>query len=189
MVSFTTAATVSLVAFASLIEPSIQAAAALRIGAQVVGGALASGGSNNKQNKRATTAAEPAVGAADGTGAFAQCISDVHASGKTRLFLHKETHDAVMTPMPPSCIEAANNVNGMKNIAQIEATQGKIEVVGKDTFKLTGVTGQVQELLEKAAKKGTGKPAGAATGASQAQGGAAPKGGAVPSGAPVPKTN
>jgi hypothetical protein len=172
MVSFTTAATVSLVAFASLIEPSIQGVTALRIGAQVVGGALASGNGNNHRRD-----APPAGGKDVNTQPFAQCLSDVHNDG-TKLFLHKTDHSAMLTPVPESCILAANAVNKQPNIKKIEETQGKITVVGENSIKLTGVEGEVQKMLENAAKKDTGKPVGGAAAGAKPEG--QPKGDATP---------
>lgn len=93
----------------------------------------------------------------------------------------------MLTPVPNSCVLAANSVNEQANIAEIEKTQGKITVVGKNSIKLTGVEGEVQKMLENAANKDTGKPAGGAAAGAKPQG--QPKGAAQPKGDAKPKTN
>jgi hypothetical protein len=178
MVSFTTAATVSLFAVATMIQPSIQGAA-LRIGADVLGGVLGGGGGDSSSsNKRSA----PAVSTAN-IPTFNQCLTDVHSAG-TRLFLHKVDKTAMLTPVPQSCIDAANEYNALPNIADLEKTEGKIEVVGTNTLKLSGVAGQVQQLLEQSGTVTGHKGAASKTASHHPKGTAShhPKGTAKPQG-------
>ncbi|KAH8601476.1 hypothetical protein B0O99DRAFT_589513 [Bisporella sp. PMI_857] len=180
---FTTSSLVSIFAFAAMVQPSIQAAAALRVGASLVGG-MASGG-NHKRDAAMQIAADYLLssvagvdkrikirGQAQGKGGavgldakttaqlekiFKQCMTDVKDDGKRTVDVLREekTNDAKLTGLPTSCTTAANTVNALPNIDAINKAQGTMTVVGTDTIILKGEPVQrLAKQLVAADKKG-----------------------------------
>lgn len=165
MVSFSAPATVALIAIAGLIEPTlggfIVGAAARGIARSVAGNAASSAVQDHENKKHSRDA--PAIPSIPGvpTELVNQCLSDAKAQGM-KLFLNKQDHSAMLENVPESCIEAVNKYNALPNISELEKTEGKVEVVGKDALKVTGAEGEVQKLLESAGVQQPGDAPGAA---------------------------
>lgn len=155
MVSFTTTAA-TVIAFMALVSPSLQAAAVFR--GAVAGGraasAVSSATSNNDNNNHRRFAREVAASGVP-EDLFHDCLNTVKTQ-PPRLFVNQKDHTAQLTEVNDVCIQAANRFNQLPNLADIEKKEGKISVSGKDTILLSGVEGQVSQLLQKGSKQQTG---------------------------------
>ena len=153
MVSFTTVATASLVAFATLIEPTLGAAAAARVGASLVGSALSSGGG---KNKRADSAAEKQL-----ESNFATCLSNLHQDLPTMTYNADRSVD--MGNLPEPCMLEVEAYNNQTNIKELEATHGRIIIKGPSAIHMDKIPADLHTLLEeKLGKPGQKAPAPAA---------------------------
>lgn len=149
MVSFTTVATVGLVAFSSLIEPTLGAAAAVRVGASLVGSAI---GGNKKNNKREVeSAAEKQL-----ESNFATCLSTLHQNGPTMTYNADRSVD--MGKLPESCMHEVEAYNNQTNIKELDATHGRIIIKGSDAIHMDQIPEDLHKLLEEKLGKPGSKP-------------------------------
>lgn len=155
MVSFTSTATFTLIAFAALIEPSIQGSSLLTVGGKILGGVISGSASSNNNNQRRESLAADLKVSGVPEDIFHECLNTVKTQ-PPRLFVNHKDKTAKLTNVPDICITAANRFNQLPNITAIEKTEGKITVKGKE-LHLSGVEGQVQQLLEKSSNKSNTK--------------------------------
>lgn len=165
MVSFSTIATVSLVAFTSLIEPTLGASAVVRVGASLLGSA---GGSNNKREESA------AMKQLDS--GFATCLSNLHANKPTMEYNADRSVD--MGKLPTACMHEVETYNNQTNIKEMDATHGRIIISGPDSIHMDQIPADLHQLLEEKLGKPGAKKAAAAK--KPAAGAAAPKASAAP---------
>lgn len=156
MVSFTSTATVTFIAFAALIQPSIAASTLIKAGGRLIGGVVSGAtSSSNNNNQRRDAFAADLKNSGVPEDIFHECINTVKTQ-PPRLFVNHKDNAAKLTNVPDICITAANRFNQLPNITSIEKTEGKITVKGKE-LHFSGVEGEVKKLLEKSSNKGSTK--------------------------------
>lgn len=149
MVSFTTIAIVSFATF-SLIEPSLGAGAAARVGVSVVSSTL--GGNNHKRDVSTESAAEKQL-----ESNFATCLSNLHAKIPTMTYNADRSVD--MGNLPASCMHEVEAYNNQTNIKEMDATHGRIIIKGHDSIHMDQIPADLHKLLEeKLGKPGSNKP-------------------------------
>ena len=149
MGSFTTIIIVSFATFSSLIEPSLGAGAAARVGVSVVSSAL---GGNHKREVSIESAAEKQL-----ESNFATCLSNLHAKIPTMTYNADKSVD--MGNLPASCMREAEAYNNQTNIKEMDATHGRIIIKGHDSIHMDQIPADLHKLLEeKLGKPGSNKP-------------------------------
>jgi hypothetical protein len=156
MVSFTTVASASLIAFAALIEPTLGMGVAVRAGASLVGSALTSGGSSHKR-------AEENAAAKQLDSNFATCLSTIQTERPTMTYNADRSVD--MGNLPESCMHEVEAYNNQTNIKDLDATHGRILVKSTNSIHMDQIPADLHALLEEklgkpgAPKQPAAKPA------------------------------
>jgi hypothetical protein len=154
MVSFTTVATVSLVAFSSLIEPALAGAEAVRVGVSVLGSL---GGSNNKKSSKRAESAVASAGEKQLQSNFATCLSNLHEDIPTMTYNADRSVD--MGKLPISCMHEVEAYNNQTNIEAMDATHGRIIVKSSNSIHMDQLPADLHKLLEeKLGAPGSKKP-------------------------------
>jgi hypothetical protein len=150
MVSFTTVATAGLVAFSTLIEPTIGAGAVIRAGASLVGGAMSS--SSNKGKREVESAAEKQL-----ESNFASCMSNLHSEPPTMKYNADRSVD--MGNLPEACMHEVHAYNNQTNIKDLDATHGRIIIKDHNSIHMDQIPADLHKLLEeKLGKPGSKGP-------------------------------
>lgn len=137
MVSFTTVATASLVAFTALIEPTLGGAVVARVGASVVGNVLGSSGNKNKRESESAKQLESN---------FATCLSNLHQDIPTMTYNADRSVD--MGNLPATCMQEVEAYNNQTNIKDLDATHGRILIKGPSTIHMDQLPADIHTLLE-----------------------------------------
>lgn len=141
MVSFTTVTAVSVIAFVGMIEPAFAASTALSLGASLLGSAVSSS-SNSKNNKRAN----PPTSDSQLQSHFATCLSTVHQSPPTMVYNADKSVD--MGNLPSPCMHEVEAYNNQTNIEEMEATGGRITIVGPSSIHMDKIPDDMHAELE-----------------------------------------
>jgi hypothetical protein len=152
MVSFTYSA-LSLLAFgAIIIEPVIGAKVVEGLGAGITGGLSGGGQKRDFADfvNRDFVNRRDASSDAKFQSLFAECVSLSHQQPPTLTVNSDKT--ITMNGLAPICITEINTYNAQPNIAALEETQGKIQVVNSTAIHISGVSSTITEYIEKLAK-------------------------------------
>lgn len=150
MVSFTTVTAVSVATFVAFIEPALGASMVVRAGVSILGSAI--GNSGNK-NKRAVSAEQQ--GDQQLQSDFATCMSTIHKNIPTMSYNADKSVD--MGNLPDTCMKEVIAYNNQTNIAELDATHGRIIVKSSNAIHMDQIPADLHEMLEhKLGKPGSG---------------------------------
>lgn len=138
MVSFTTVATASLVAVAALIEPTLGAFAAARVGASLVGSAISGSSSHHKRDEN--------QGEKQLESNFATCLNNLHNNIPTMTYNADKSVD--MGNLPPQCMDEVAAYNNQSNSDAFAATHGRIIIKGPAAIHIDQLPDDLHTFLE-----------------------------------------
>lgn len=126
-----------------MVEPTLGAAAAVRIGASVAGSVLSSGSSNNQKSNKRFVETLPESD-------FIECLSEVHLQ-PPRLTYDIEEKSAEIHEVPSSCMYHAHKYLQHPDAEYMNQNQGYMTVIGLNSLRMEDMPDPIlhKEMLEK----------------------------------------
>jgi hypothetical protein len=137
MVSFNSPSAVAVISFVAMIQPSLSASVAVRLGTSLLTSAI--GNSGNKNSRSETVPQQLQSG-------FADCLNKLHEVPPTMIYNNDKT--VVMGHLPEVCIQEVHAYNNQTNIKALEKTQGRTTVINSTAIHLDSMPGDLHTLLE-----------------------------------------